>query len=290
VVSGAETTPERQRGGRDGRLSVPFTRTLKRVPVVELADAEHRKEAAARRAREYRDRQAEKAASPEALAEKLTGHPVDSADHLTIKTPRGDRIMFRSKRNGAWYREGVCGPVRAKRSDFEGKVPADFEAVPSYGPAAYPELSREALGYCPPDRKPIRLRIPAGVGPNRGTVERVSPGRSSRRSCPSRARRVPRLTAARIGPCGTVRTSQLAPHLAALGAERAAESRAAAEADRPQTTGHEQPIRHSPPEEQARATPSGVASLIRARAAQQSLRVDVRAWGQAEGSKSAPVA
>jgi hypothetical protein len=104
------------------------TRTLKRVPVVELADAEHRKEAAARRAQEYRDRQAEKAASPEALAEKLTGHPVDSADHLTIKTPRGDRIMFRSKKNGLWYREGVCGPVRAKRSDFEGKVPRRLRA------------------------------------------------------------------------------------------------------------------------------------------------------------------
>ena len=37
------------------------TRTLKRAPVVELADAEHRKEAAARRAQEYRDRKVAKA-------------------------------------------------------------------------------------------------------------------------------------------------------------------------------------------------------------------------------------
>jgi hypothetical protein len=161
------------------------TRTLKRVPVVELADAEHRKEAAARRAREYRDRQAEKAASPEALAEKLTGHPVDSADHLTIKTPGGDRIMFRSKKNGLWYREGVCGSVRAKRSDFCGKVPADFEAVPSYGPAAYPEHAREALGYVPPDQRPVRMSyvlrgvehvspVSAGEVPRRGEAERFA--------------------------------------------------------------------------------------------------------------------
>jgi hypothetical protein len=162
-------------GQRFGCHPSVVTRTLKRVPVVELADAERRKEAAARRAREYRDRQAEKAASPEALAEKLTGHPVDSADHLTIKTPLGDRIMFRSNKNGLWYREGVCGPVRARRSDFCGKVPADFEAVPNYGPADYPELARDPLGYCPPDRRPVRLRIPPGVGPNHGTVEHVSP-------------------------------------------------------------------------------------------------------------------
>jgi hypothetical protein len=146
------------------------TRTLKRVPVVELADAEHRKEAAARRAREYRDRQAEKAASPEALAEKLTGHPVDSADHLTIKTPRGDRIMFRSKKNGLWYREGVCGPVRAKRSDFEGKVPADFEQAPRYGadPVNYP---REKLGTF---TKMVRMQPPVGTR-ERDVLQQVSP-------------------------------------------------------------------------------------------------------------------
>jgi hypothetical protein len=71
----------------------------------------------------------------------------------------GTRELIR--KNGRWYRAtATCGLVAAKASDFEGKVPADFDAEPAYGPPGFP---REKLGTYTPTRRVIRLNERTGV-------------------------------------------------------------------------------------------------------------------------------
>jgi hypothetical protein len=93
------------------------------------------------------------------------GHPLDSETRRFVKCLRrdpdtgamvstGTRELIR--KHGCWYRiTATCGLVRAKRSDFEGKVPADFEDDPDFGQPGFP---RHPVGYIPPDQRPVRMR------------------------------------------------------------------------------------------------------------------------------------
>jgi hypothetical protein len=131
-----------------------------RVGVQELIAAERKRAGATRRSQEYRERERAKAEAdaPAVLHEKLTGHRPDTPTRMVITNKRhGDRVMFRDPENGQWYREGVCGRVPAKRSDWEGqKVPASFTALYGFGEPGY---DRPPIGFIPPeDRKNIRVR------------------------------------------------------------------------------------------------------------------------------------
>jgi hypothetical protein len=113
-----------------------------------LRDARRR---AADRARQARYQERKRAAeSPPTTG--LTG-----TDQWRISTPGGIRRIFRDPTTGVYWRDGVCGRVRAKRTDWAGyRVPADFEAPPRYGP---PDAPREKLGVEPPR---VELHPPAG--------------------------------------------------------------------------------------------------------------------------------
>jgi hypothetical protein len=72
------------------------------------------------------------------------------------------------RKHGRWYRvTATCSLVAAKRSDFEGKVPANFEVEPAFGPPGFP---RPALGTYDPV---TRVRLPVGHPMNRCSVEQT---------------------------------------------------------------------------------------------------------------------
>jgi hypothetical protein len=110
--------------------------------------AEHRKREAARiRKSEQRDREKAVALNPDAT--------VTTATRIARK---GMLDLYVSNKSGVWMREASVGWDRpATPGDFErrgAKVPANFEDDPGFGQPGYP---RHALGYIPPDRRPVRL-------------------------------------------------------------------------------------------------------------------------------------
>jgi hypothetical protein len=119
--------------------------------------------------RSQRQRDREKAAreaadrDPAVFAEKVTGHPASTPErrYVKVRRPNADGVMVDTgtrvivRRAGRYYREtATCGLVAAKRSDFEGDVPADFDDAPIFGQPGFP---RPALGTVTPTKRVRRV-------------------------------------------------------------------------------------------------------------------------------------
>jgi hypothetical protein len=134
------------------------TRTLKRVPVVELVDAEHRKMDAARRSQEYRDRKAERErehfASEEATVERITGQP--SSPCLATLPGQPYPRLERESPAHAWRYIPQVGWNRWATFEhlqrFKVKNPEGAEGDPGFGDIDYP---RHPVGYIPPDQRVV---------------------------------------------------------------------------------------------------------------------------------------
>jgi hypothetical protein len=139
----------RQIGRAIGRPHTTVLRALRHEDARPLLrDARRRAADRARQAR-YQERKRATQSPP-------TTPPADP-DEWRISTPGGIRRIFRDPITGVYYRDGITGRVRAKRSDWGGsRVPADFEALPLYGP---PDAPREMLGVEP---QRVELHPPPG--------------------------------------------------------------------------------------------------------------------------------
>jgi hypothetical protein len=110
--------------------------------------AEHRKRESARiRKASQREREQEAALNPAAT--------VTSATRISRK---GMLDLYVSAKRGCWMREASVGWDRpATPGDFTrrgAKIPDDLYVDPGFGPP-YPELSRHALGFVPPDQRVV---------------------------------------------------------------------------------------------------------------------------------------
>ena len=154
-----------------------------RVGMQEMIAAARRSRGSTIRSQRQRDREREKreadAIDPAKLAERIVGHPADTESHRRVKVLRrdfdtgamidtGTRELVR--KHGRWYRTtATCGLVAARRADFEGNPPADFDDAPAFGPPGFP---RPALGTYDPvprvrhvNERGIEVTSPVPVGP-----------------------------------------------------------------------------------------------------------------------------
>jgi hypothetical protein len=146
-----------------------------RPGVQEMIVEEHRRKVDRDRAARYRVRKAERE-QVAADIERGAGPP-PSATSLERRPPHGQNYPYITA-GGTYHGSNVGSGRPATRADYlrnRWKVPDGFDDAPVFGPPGWP---RHPLGHVPPELKPVRLNIPAGLaipGSQAGTVPSVRP-------------------------------------------------------------------------------------------------------------------